>query len=276
MSDAALANRPTSFGVAFAILPPPQRDAIRAVHAFSRAVDDSVDEEPDAGRARAELARWRREIAACYEGEPMEPVTRRLRPHLLRYRIPRGHLEELVTGVEMDLTQTRYSTFEDLRRYCYRVASVVGLICLRIFGEEEERGRDYADNLGLALQLTNILRDLGRDHARGRIYLPGDELAAHGYTEEALARGERNEAFLRLMRFETERTRAFFIAAEREACRLDRWRILAAEIMGGIYCRLLDRIEASGFDVFTREIRVPRAERVWLAGRTLLAAQFHS
>ncbi len=272
MPDAALASRPTSFGVAFAILPPPQRDAIRAVHAFSRSVDDSVDEEPDPGRARAELARWRREIVACYEGEPTEAVARRLRPYLIRYRIPRGHLEELVTGVEMDLTHLRYSTFEELRRYCYRVASVVGLICLHIFGDEEERGRDYADSLGLALQLTNILRDVGRDHARGRIYLPADDLSAHGYTEESLARGERNEAFLRLMRFEVERARTFFATAECEARRLDRRRIVAAEIMGRIYRRLLDRIEASGFDVFTREIHVPRAERVWLAGRTLLAA----
>ncbi len=273
MTDAALAARPTSFGIAFAVLPPPQRDAIRAVHAFSRTIDDSVDEEPDPGRARAELARWRREIAACYEGEPAEDVTRRLRPHLLRYRIPRGHLEELLSGVEMDLTQTRYSTFEELRRYCHRVAAVVGLICLHIFGDEEERGRDYAESLGLALQLTNILRDLGRDHARGRIYLPADELAAHGYTEEHLARGERNEAFRRLMRFEAERARAFFAAAEREARRLGRRRVVAAEIMGRIYRRLLDRIEASGFDVFTREIRVPRAERLWLAGSTLLAIQ---
>jgi 15-cis-phytoene synthase len=276
MADAALAGRPTSFGIAFAVLPAPQRDAIRAVHAFSRTIDDSVDEEPDPGRARAELARWRREIAACYEGEPAEPVTRRLRPHLLRYRIPRGHLEELLSGVEMDLTQTRYSTFEELRRYCHRVASVVGLICLHIFGDEEERGRDYAESLGLALQLTNILRDLGRDHARGRIYLPSDDLAAHGYTEEHLARGERNEAFHGLMRFETERARAFFAAAEREARGLDRRRIVAAEIMGRIYRRLLDRIEASGFDVFTREIRVPRAERLWLAGSTLLASQLRS
>ena len=273
MADAALAGRPTSFGVAFAILPAPQREAIRAVHAFSRSVDDSVDEEPDPARARAELARWRREIEACYEGEPTEPVVRRLRPHLLRYRIPSGHLEELVTGVEMDLTHLRYSTFEELRRYCYRVASVVGLICLHIFGDEEERGRDYADNLGLALQLTNILRDLGRDHEHGRIYLPADDLAAHGYAEEALARGERSEAFIRLMRFEADRARAFFAAADREARRLDRRRIVAAEIMGRIYRRLLDRIEASGFDVFSREIRVPRAERLWLAGRTLLAAQ---
>jgi phytoene synthase len=232
-----------------------------------------VDEESDPARARAELDRWRREVAACYEGEPEEPVSRALRPHLHRYEIPRRHLEELVCGVEMDLTHTRYPSFDELRRYCYRVASVVGLICLRIFGEEEERGRAYAENLGLALQLTNILRDLGRDHARGRIYLPADEREAHGYSEEALARQERSESFFRLMRFQAERVRGFFAAAERESSGLHPGRIVAAEIMGRVYRRLMDRIEASGFDVFAREIRVPRAERVWIAGRTLLAAR---
>lgn len=273
MASAVAPHRPTSFGVAFAVLPPVKRAAIRAVHAWSRSVDDSVDEESDPGRARAELDRWRREVAACYEGEPVEPVSRALCPHLDRYGIPRTHLEELVSGVEMDLTHHRYPTYAELRRYCYRVASVVGLICLRIFGEEEERGRAYAENLGLALQLTNILRDLGRDQARGRIYLPADEREAHGVSEEALARHERGERFLSLMRFQAARVRDLFSAAEREARRLDPGRIVAAEIMGRVYRRLLERIEKSGFDVFARTIEVPQAERVWIAGRTLLAAR---
>ena len=273
MASTAAPGRPSSFGVAFAVLPQPQRDAIRAVHAWSRSVDDCVDEESDPARARAEICRWRREVAACYEGEPEEGVSRALRPHLHRYGIPRNHLEELVSGVEMDLLHTRYRTFEELRRYCYRVAAVVGLICLRIFGEEEERGRAYAENLGLALQLTNILRDLGRDHARGRIYLPADERDAHGYSEEALARHERSECFFRLMRFQAARVRGLFAAAQREARVLHPRRIVAAEIMGRVYRRLMDRIEASGFDVYAREIRVPRVERVWIAGRTLLAAR---
>ena len=273
MASPAPLGRPSNFGVAFAVLPPSQRDAIRAVHAWSRSVDDCVDEESDPARARAELDRWRREVAACYEGEPEERVSRALRPHLHRYGIPRSHLEELVSGVEMDLTHTRYPTFEELRRYCYRVASVVGLICLRIFGEEEERGRGYAENLGLALQLTNILRDLGRDHARGRIYLPAEELEAHGYSEDALARHERDESFLGLMRFQAARVRGLFAAAEREARGLHPRRIVAAEIMGRIYRRLMDRIEESGFDVYAREIRVPRVERIWIAGRTLLGTR---
>ena len=266
-------SRGTNFSLAFQALPPDQRDAIRAVHAFSRTVDDCVDESADRGRAREELAMWRGEVAACYEGEPTRPATRALRPHLVRFRIPRVYLEELIAGVEMDLTQLRYATFEELRRYCYRVASVVGLICLRIFGDEEERGRAYAENLGMALQLTNILRDIGSDLARGRIYLPLSDLEACGYSEEALTRGERSAAFLQLMRFEAGRARGFFEAAAREAASLDPRRILAAEIMGRIYRRLLERIEASGFDVFHHEIRVPFHERAWIAGRSVLAGR---
>jgi phytoene synthase len=272
MADPRAASRGTSFALAFRALPPDQREAIRAVHAFSRTIDDSVDEEPDQGRAREEIERWRGEVAACYEGEPNEPAARALRPHLVRFRIPRRYLDELLSGVEMDLTQLRYATFEELRRYCYRVASVVGLICLRIFGDEEERGKAYAENLGLALQLTNILRDLGSDHARGRIYLPREDLHAFGYPEDALARHERNSAFRDLMRFQVARARGFFAVAEREALALDPRRILAAEIMGRIYRRLLKRIEGSGFDVFRREIRVPFHERAWIAGSSILAA----
>ncbi len=272
MVDLRAPSRGTNFALAFRALPPDQRDAIRAVHAFSREMDDSVDEEPDQGRAREEIRRWREEIAACYEGEPKEAASRALRPHLVRFRIPRVYLEELLSGVEMDLTQLRYGTFEDLRRYCYRVASVVGLICLRIFGDEEERGRAYAENLGVALQLTNILRDIGSDLARGRVYIPLSDLETCGYSVESLARQERNPAFRELMQFQAARARSFFEAAEREAKALDPRRILAAEIMGRIYRRLLARIEASGYDVFRREIRVPFHERAWIAGSSILAA----
>jgi 15-cis-phytoene synthase len=265
-------GRRSHFGVAFAILPPPQRDAIRAVHAWSHAVDDAVDEERDATRARESVARWRSDMDRLYAGdEPDHSETRALRPHVERFRIPRHHLDELLRGIEMDLTQARYPTFQDLAGYCYRVASVVGLICLHIFGDDEERGRSYAENLGMALQLTNILRDVGSDHERGRIYLPEEDRERFGYTEEALARRERNQAFLELMRFQAARARSFFAAADREADRLDRKRLVAAEIMGRVYRRLLERIEASGFDVFRREIRVPRVERVWIAASTAVA-----
>src|SRR6266850_2018086 len=270
MASAATNGRRTSFGVAFAVLPPLKRNAIRALHAWSRSVDDGVDEAIDAERARGSIVRWRREVELLYSGRPEEPVTRALSPHVERFGIPRIYLEELVTGIEMDLTHARYGTFRELARYCYRVASVVGLICLRIFGDDEEAGRGYAVDLGLALQLTNILRDVGVDHARGRIYLPEDERRQFGYGEEALARSERSKAFLDLMQFQAARARAFFASAEREAARLDRRRLVAAEIMGRVYRRLLDRIEASKFDVFRREIRVPKLERVWIAASTAL------
>lgn len=270
MVSAVAAGRRTSFGIAFAFLPTAQREAIRAVHAFSRAVDDSVDEAADPRSAAASVARWRREVELLRVGTPEEPVTRALLPHVRRFDIPPGYFEKLVSGVEMDLTHDRYGTFHDLEAYCYRVASVVGLICLRIFGDSEERGRAYAENLGIALQLTNILRDVGSDHARGRIYLPEDERLQFGYSEEALSRKERSGAFLDLMRFQAARARAFFASADREIVQLDRQRLVAAEIMGRVYSRLLDRIEASGFDVFRREVRVPTFERIWIAATTAL------
>jgi len=270
---AARSARRTNFGVAFALLPRPQREAIRAVHAWSRALDDGVDEEPDPDRARARLEHWRRDLGALYDGAPLEGATRALRDHVDRFRIPRAYFEELVAGVEMDLTHAGYASFAELRRYCYRVASVVGLICLRIFGEPEERAGAYAENLGLALQLTNILRDVGSDLDRGRVYIPADELERFGYDQEMLRNRERNGAFRRLMEFQAARARSFFETAEAEARGLDRRRLLAAEIMGRVYRRLLERIESSEYDVFAREVRVPSIERVWIAATTALAVR---
>jgi len=262
------ATRSTSFGVAFVLLPREQREAIRAIHAWSRAVDDSVDEETDPGRARRRIEAWRQDAAALTEGSPREPESVVLAPHVRRFEIPRRYFEELVDGVEMDLDRERYASFTDLRGYCYRVASVVGLICLHVFGDPKERGRAYAESLGLALQLTNILRDVGTDAARGRIYLPADERQRFGVGEEAILRGERSDAAIRLLRFQADRARTYFDAAAREMRGLDRRRYVAAEIMGRVYHRLLERIEGSGFDVFARRIRVPRLERVWIAAAT--------
>lgn len=269
-------KRRSNFSVAFALLPAEQRSAIRAVHAWSRAVDDAADEEPDSRRAEALIAHWRQDLAALYEGTPAEPVTRALQPHVARYEIPRLYFEDLLSGIEMDLARDRYGSFAELERYCYRVASVVGLICLRIFGDREERGRAYAESLGMALQLTNIVRDVGGDFARGRIYLPTDEMSRYGYDEKDLARGTRNEAFSRLMRHQAARARLYFEAAAAEARTLDRRRFLAAEIMGRVYRRLLEKIEASDFDVFRGETRVRRIERVWIAATTALSLPFGS
>ena len=263
--------RRSNLKVAFALLPAEQRDAIRAVHAWSRAVDDSVDEEPNHERAKATLTRWRDDLAALRAGDPADPMTRRLAPYVRQFDIPLRYFEQLVAGVEMDLTRARYETFAELEQYAYHVASVVGLICLHIFGDRDEKGRAYAESLGMALQLTNIIRDVGTDFEHGRVYLPQDELRRFGYDEEALARGERNDAFRRLMQHQAARARRYFQTAATESRGLDRRRFIAAEIMDRVYQRLLTKIEARDFDVFHGEVRVRRIERVWIAATTALA-----
>jgi phytoene synthase len=249
------------------------------VYAFCRVIDDVVDGIADdragesatgAGRnARAaeELRRFRQEIALCYGGRPTLAITRELQDSIDRFGIPREPFEDLLDGVEMDLARSRYERFEDLRGYCYRVASTVGLICLSIFGCRHPASRDYAIDLGIALQLTNILRDLKTDARRGRIYLPLDEIEAFGYSEKALLAGERSPAFLALMRHQMHRADEHFDRAARELPEADRPRLLAAEVMGAIYRRLLRRIESDEFRVFESRITVPRLQQLGLALR---------
>ena len=218
--------------------------------------------------ARAQAGVFRRDCPPL-DGHAGGAAARGPRPHVARFRIP--DLLESYNGVEWTCSEA-LRRFAELRRYCYRVASIVGLICLRIFGEAEERGREYAENLGMALQLTNILRDVGSDLKRGRLYLPADELARFGVSEEGLRRRERSGAFLKLMQFQTERAAPSSGGGARRA----RWiarRLLAAEIMARVYSRLLDRIEASGFDVLAREVRLSKLERVWIAASTALAVR---
>ncbi|HEU4402458.1 MAG TPA: squalene/phytoene synthase family protein, partial [Candidatus Polarisedimenticolia bacterium] len=186
---------------------------------------------------------------------------------IARFGIPRRPFEDLLDGVEMDLYKTRYQSFEELRVYCYRVASAVGLVCLSIFGCRQARSRDYAVDLGIALQLTNILRDLKADAARGRIYVPRDEIEACGYSEAELLRGVRNAAFLALMHRQAARAERHFESAAAALPAGDRPRLLAAEVMGAIYRRLLRRIERDGFRVFERRITVPRLTQIGVALR---------
>jgi phytoene synthase len=281
-------SRSSSFHYSFTLLPRDQRRAIEAVYAFSRVIDDVTDEDthlrgrgggspraaPDgpAGAAPA-LALYREEIARCYEGLPALPVTRALQAEIRRFDLPRRPFEDLLDGVEMDLTKRRYADFDELRLYCMRVASAVGILCLGIFRCRENGSRDYAIELGIALQLTNILRDLKADAARGRIYLPLDEIDRFGYSEPELLAGVRNAAFVDLMRHQVERADRHFALAARALPERERPRLLAAEVMGAIYRRLLRRIEADGFRVFERRITVPRttqialALRAWATGR---------
>jgi phytoene synthase len=219
---------------------------------------------------------WRAELAACYDPvrSPCTPQGRALEPFISEFNLPRTPFEELIRGVQMDLGPVRYPTFEALAEYCRRVASMVGLICVEIFGYRDQRTQSYAVNLGMALQLTNIIRDVAADLRQGRVYLPVEDLDRFAVTEEDLSRGEVTPPVRALIRFECERAREYYRRAAADLPPADARSLVAAEIMGGIYFAILERIERAGYDVFSRRIRVPRpsraviALRIWL--RTLL------
>ena len=275
-------SRDTSFYYSFLVLPPRKRRAIIAVWDFCRAVDDAVDEAaPDAGAVQ-QLALWRSELGACFAGQgdartPCTPQGRALQPFIAEFNLPREPFEELIAGVAMDLEHARYPTFEALEQYCRRVASMVGLICVEIFGYRDERARTYAIHLGMALQLTNIIRDVAADLRQGRVYLPGEDLARFGVTEEVLAQGRVTPAVRALLRFECERARDYYRRAAAELPKADARSLVAAEIMGGIYYAILRRVERAGYDVFSRRIRVPRPHRAVIAlriwARTIMRMQ---
>jgi phytoene synthase len=258
-------SRDTSFYYSFLVLPPRKRRAMVAVWDFCRAVDDAVD----VGSPEAEaLAKWRAELDACYTGR--EPATRQgqaLQPFIREFNLPRQPFDDLIDGVEMDLSQARYPTFHALAEYCRRVASTVGLICIEIFGYRDPATRGYAVNLGMALQLTNIIRDVAADLAQGRIYLPAEDLSRFGVSENDLRAGRVTPAIRDLLRFECERARYYYRCASDELPPADARSLVAAEIMGGIYFAILRRIERSGYDVFRRRIRVPRPARALIALR---------
>jgi len=268
-----MARRDTSFYYSFVVLPPHQRRAIVAVWDFCRAVDDAVDEKAgsaDRAEARsaaaAELAKWRRELAASFDGGPVETgVARGLVPHISAFHLPRRAFEDVIDGVEMDLDERRYATFDDLHQYCRRVASAVGLICIEIFGYKDAGCREYALNLGVALQLTNILRDLGKDLRVGRLYLPQEDLARCGVTEDALRAGVVSGPVQSLLTLEAGRARDYYRRAARALPPIDRRRLVAARIMGAIYFDLLRRIERSGYAVFGPAIRAPRWRKALIA-----------
>jgi phytoene synthase len=255
----------SNFYYSFLFLAREKRQAMYAVYAFCRSVDDVADGPAPLAEKQASLEAWRQELDRCYLGQPAHPITVQLARSLQRFPIPKEYFEELIAGVEMDLTHTRYPTFRELYDYCYRVAGVVGLMCIEIFGYRNPKARDYAVNLGVALQLTNILRDLRVDAERGRIYLPQDELVRFGYSEGELMRGAYTPAFLALMRFCGGRARRYFHQAGQLLAPEDRRSLFAAEIMGSIYYHLLEAIEASGYRVFDRIITLPTARKLWIA-----------
>lgn len=255
----------SNFYYAFLFLPRAQREAIYAVYAFCRIVDDVVDLGGVPEVQRRELGRWRQELARCFEGQPQEPVAQRLASAIKRFPVPRSALEAILDGVEMDLDRSRYETFEDLYPYCCRVAGAVGLCCIEIFGYSDPRCRDYAVDLGVALQLTNILRDVKADAERGRIYLPQENLRRFGVSAEDLRTGRYSPAFVELMRFEARRAQQFYEQAWATLPAQDAPRLLAAEIMGRIYFALLQAIEARQFRVFGERVTVPVSRKLAIA-----------
>lgn len=267
----------SNFAYSFLFLPPPRRAAMYTIYAFCKEVDNAVDDPPSGSNPQEQLDHWRRELSAAYHGTPSSPVTISLAHHVRELAIPEEYFEDLIAGVEMDLTIKRYSTFDGLSLYCYRVASVVGLICLRVFGTRSPRAQEYAVNLGLAFQLTNILRDLRTDAEQGRIYLPQDELERFGYSEDDLMTRTYSPAFTELMRFQCNRARDYYDKARLAAEQLpseDRRALTVAEIMRGVYARILDRIERSDYRVYDTRVglappyRLAIATGIWL--RSLL------
>jgi phytoene synthase len=258
----------SSFYYSFLFLPPERRRAITALYAYCREVDDVVDEVSDAGVAQAKLAWWRSEIDRMFGGDPQHPVTRALAPHLSAYGIARENLLLVLDGMTMDLQQNRYLDYAALARYCHCVAGVVGELAAGIFGVSDEGTREYARKLGLALQLTNIVRDVGEDARRGRVYLPVDELQRHGVKIADLLAGRYVDGYLPLMRSQAERARRTY--AEALAClpAADRRAQRPGLIMGAIYAALLDEIERSDFRVLHQRIALTPLRKLWIAWRT--------
>jgi phytoene synthase len=258
----------SNFYYSFLFLSKAKRQAMYTIYAFCKAVDSAVDEPPAGSNPKDELRRWRRELDAVYGGTPTLPITVSLAHHVKALSIPKVYFEELVKGVEMDLSNNRYATFDELSLYCYRVASVVGLICLHIFGTSSPRAQDYAVSLGMAFQLTNILRDVGADASDNRVYLPLDDLRSCNYSEKALLQKTYSPEFKALMQQQAARAHQYYEKAQAAFTSLppsERRALVVAEIMRGIYSRILDKIERSGYQVFGPRISLSTTHRLAIA-----------
>jgi len=275
-SRAALVRR-TNFYYSFVFLPREKRRAIEAVYAFARRGDDIVDSGLLPAEATRRIALYRQELDACFADRgaafddlELAPLAESIR----MFKIPRQPFEDLILGLEMDLAGTRYETFDDLSVYCYRVASTIGLIAIEIFGYTDPRVRDYAVNLGKALQLVNILRDIQSDARRGRIYLPRADLDQFGVRPGDLLSGVYHDPFVQLMGFERDRARSLFAVARQFLPPQDRRALVSAEIMAAIYWRLLGRIEKRRYNVFGKRVRLPTIEKLWIALSVYLGAEW--
>ncbi len=259
----------SNFYYPFMLLPAQRRRALYAVYAFCRFVDDIADDpanDKSVRDAQALLNRWRDELERVYRGTPTRAVSRALADSAKRFNLPREYFVELIAGVEMDLTRKRYATFADLRLYCYRVASAVGLLCIEIFGYRNPAAKIYAEKLGIACQLTNILRDVKEDAARGRIYLPTEDLIRFGASEAEIIQGRYSPNFVRLMEFEAARAQEFYREAEAALPPEDRSSLLTAEAMRMIYGALLERIVRSNYRVLDHRHSLSAPRKLYLVG----------
>lgn len=266
-SRSITARSASNLALAFVLLPRKRRDGMSALYAFCRAVDDIADDESvPAAERRAQLEEWREDVrVACAHGTPRMPTNREFQPVIQQYGLPFELLDDLLKGVGMDLEINRYATHEELDLYCYRVASVVGLLSIEIFGYTDARCRDYAVALGKALQLTNILRDVGSDAVRGRIYLPMEELDRHRVTPEEILKGRHSPRFAELARSMCQRAREYYRAARESLPEADRRSMATAELMGAVYWRLLARLEAGNFQVLgSTPAKLPKLQKLAL------------
>ena len=262
----------SSFYYSFLFLPPERRRAITALYAFCREVDDAVDEPSDASAARMTLAWWRNEVAQLFRGNPQHPVTRALAPALDPFGITEARLNEIMDGLEMDLSQNRYLDFAGLQLYCHRVAGVVGALAAAIFGYRNAGTLEYAERLGLAFQLTNIIRDVGEDARKNRLYLPLDELKRFGVAAADIFNANPTDAFVRLMRFQAGRARRCYDEALALLPAEDRRAQRPGLVMAAIYRALLDEIADDGFRVLKQRTALTPVRKLWIAWRTWVTA----
>jgi phytoene synthase len=266
------ASSGSSFYYSFLFLPPDRRRAITALYAFCREVDDVVDEGLDPQVAAAKLAWWRGEVANLSAGKAQHPVMRALEPHLKSFGMTAERLNQIIDGMEMDLRQTRYLDWAGLERYCYHVASVVGLLAAGIFGYRDARTLEYAENLGIAFQLTNIIRDVGEDARKNRVYLPVEDLQRFGVPAADVLQAKETPAFRSLMQFQAERARGYYQKAMSALPAEDRRTQRPGLIMAAIYRTLLDEIQREGFRVLSRRTSLTPLRKFWIAWRTWIAA----
>lgn len=267
VADIITRQSKTNFMISFSLLPEPKREAINTVYAFCRCTDDIVDEGNDEQAKHDKLARWTYELEMGFRNESVYPLLNKLNVIAGRFNIPAAHFFELIRGMRMDLEQKRYDTFEDLEQYCYRVASTVGLMCSEIFGYKNKRTLQYAIDLGIALQLTNIVRDVRSDALRDRIYIPLEDFERFGYTEDELFASVYNENFVKLMHYEAERARRYYEKARASLAEEDHRAFFSARIMDRIYYRILDKIEQRSYAVFEEKISISSLSKLVIAMR---------